>query len=242
MEIVALLTAVGVLPEPDVAALAAHARDDALAFPGCARLRGDVVQVNRMAAFRTEARLAFTATLADGTWSPPVTSGVTWSNQSVVISTRAGDHDYPFLLPFFGAHTGSVEDEGRAIFAEVLALLAVPVETEEVAPDVLDGREVYRYRRGLGTGWSLFRGRLENTLTVFVAPEALRARRWELEVEDPVKLGAGGGRLGRMSLTMETDADGWPLSEQVVARGGVGPLPFEVDRTIRYTRVGDCPP
>lgn len=227
------------LPPDDLGPLADAARVGLGAFPGCSRFALAVTQVNRAAGLRTESALSIEGVLRDGTWEVLRTTEATRGDQGIVVGTQTAGGGLDWLGPFFGELVGA-EDESRALFEQVLDRASVPVEVEYVTTDTLDGAPAWRYRRSLGSGWSLLGGTQENTLLVWIEPEPLRARRWSLVIEDPVRLGDGAGRIAALDLAMETDPAGWPRAERLRTRFAVGPLSLRVERDIAYTRLGDC--
>lgn len=224
---------------PDAATLADAAIAGVTRFPGCAAFTGEVRQTNQFNVFRTPYRMAWAGTLRDGEWTPWAYRWIERTNDDIVISFDVGEQSYPFLASFFGRMEGEAPDEdgmvatSRQLLVELLDVVETPVELETVerAPDGI------RYRRELSSRWSIF-GRRENVVEVLFDADTLRPRRWEVTIAHPVRVEEG-TRIVRMTLSLEVDADGWPVRDVIDATGGYGILSLRMQRELTFAR-GAC--
>lgn len=223
-------------PPPDPGEFAEAAQAGLSGGAGCARLEGRVHQENRALGLVTVGELTVRGTLADGAWRDLEIVEQAWNNQNSMVSTRAGERTYPFVLPFFGRFQGGTSDGGRALFDELMDRMAVPMEIEEVT--TAPGGATYLYRRRLASGWSLFRGRQENVVETEHLPGTLQPRAWNVVLEDPVRL--EGARLTRLDARLEADDAGRPRAEALETRAALGPFVLNVTRRVAWTVIGEC--
>jgi len=238
-----LLPLLALLPEPpDFQVLADHAKAGLGGPAACAAFTADVQQTDAAGVFgATTIAATFAGTLDHGTWSQLSGEVHSKSNESLTVSVGADGKDWEFVPPFFGTVPGLADDfasEGRSLLEEFATRGAQDVQLEQVGVEPLEGRDLYRYERRLSSEWSLFHGRRENQLAVLLEPGTFAPRVWRLDIEDPIKLHAG-GKIKAMKLSFNVDPEGWPVSEDLDIHAVLGPFSMEITRSLRYTR-GSC--
>jgi hypothetical protein len=237
--IVTLLLAVS---PPDAELLAAQSRSALLEPPGCASLEADVTQNNRfLGAFRTRLTGRMVATLDHGSWKNFRLADMVYSNHSVQVGVRAGGMDLPVIPSLFGRLASQADEEVHepGLFEKMETLLQSAAEMEFVS----DGEgwneegwvlhQVFDQRRGL-------RGTRENALETLFTSAGLRPVAWRLEVHRPLEQ-HDKVRLAALSMTLRADANGLPMTEDLEARGRMGPFKIVVERSLRWHVVADCP-
>lgn len=216
---------------PPAAELAERALLGARSFPTCARFTGVVTQVDSLGPIRTASTFDWQGELRGEHWTRWEWHTRETSNQAVQLSFD----EWPFLPSFFGAVPGVGERDGtfgvtNRLLEELLGMVGTAVELETVD---LDGEQL-RYRRDLSARRTLF-GLRENTVQVWFDPD-LRPRRWEVVLEHPVAM--EDGKIRRLTLTLEADTEGWPLSDALDTTLGYGLLTLRMQRTIGFERLG----
>lgn len=238
-----LLLPLALLPEPDLDQLAAAAEERFLYDP-CGQYALSVTQTNDLGALAsTTLTVSAKAQLQGERWTLESFTITDPGNEQSMVWTSVGDQQIPFVLPMLGVFDDEEEgisSEGRALLDRAVALARSDVGADSAGIEVLEGREHYRLDMLLGGGWSLWRGREDNTAAVVIDPESGRARVWRLAIQDPTKLEIG--RLIFLDATLSVDASGRPLSETLRTKARLGPFGLTVQRDITYERLGDCSP
>ena len=230
------------LPDPpSFEVLAERAESAYFALPFCEHFRMTVEQTNVALVFRTHVNAEVTGTLRDGRWEALRLGGYTLSNRDLMFGTGNGPDYLPFVAPFFGVIEGSEDsafDGSRSFLRELLETLERPLETSHVALEVVEGEEMYRWDRWLGSKRTLF-GEREDEMQIVYA-EDLTPREWRTSSEIPVRKEYGGMRfrIRDLEVDLSLDATGRPSAERLDVRIAGGFWSARVRREIRYTRVG----
>lgn len=239
-----LLLPLALLPEPDLDRLAESAATRFL-HDNCGLYELAVAQTNDVGLLgQTTIAASAKARLEGDRWTLLTYRLDDPGNGRSMVSTGVGGATVPFVLPllgvFNGEESGGMAGEGRALLDEAVRVARSDVGADMAGVEVLEGREHYRLDMLLGGGWSLWRGREDNTAAVLIDPDTGRAREWRLAIHDPTKLQVG--RLVFLDATLKVDPSGHPLDETLSTKARFGPFGLRVDRSVRYTRTGDCLP
>lgn len=235
----ALLTFATDLPEPDLDQLGEAAETRFLWDP-CGEYRLDVTETNDVGAISTTIRAEATARLEGQRWTLTGSALTDPGDGRSMVNTSSGGQTYPFVLPLIGV----IEDadglgaDGRSLLDSAIELVRKDSDVRTPGLELYEGRDHYRLDVLLGRGWSLLRGREENTAAVVVDPLSGRAREWRLNIHDPTRLELG--HLVYLDAVLKVDAAGLPVEETLHSRARLGPFGLNVDRAITYTRTGDC--
>lgn len=229
------------LPEPNLDQLTEAAESRFLHDP-CGLYTLEVTETNTLGVIAdTTLTVRAEAELRDGRWTLLSHTITDPGDGDSMVWTSAGGQDIPFVLPLLGTFSeeeDGIASEGRQLLDEAVRLARSEVGADTAGIEVYDGREHYRLDMLLGGGWTLLRGREDNTAQVVVDPESLRAREWRLSILDPTRMAVG--RLLFLEANLRVDAVGHPLSESLRTKARLGPFGLEVSRAITYTRTGSC--
>lgn len=236
------LLTLALLPEPELDRLTESATTRFLHDP-CGIYELAVTQTNDMGALgQTTIAASATARLEGDRWTLLSHRLDDPGNGNNMVSTGVAGQTVPFVLPLLGAFQGEegggVASEGRALLDEAVRVARSEVGADTAGVEVYEGREHYRLDMLLGGGWSLWRGREDNTAAVVIDPDSGRAREWRLAVHDPTKLAIG--RLVFLDATLRVDPAGQPLAETLHTRARLGPFGLRVERAVTYTRSAGC--
>lgn len=238
MPSLALLFLAAELPEPDLDQLAEAAEKRFLWDP-CGEYALAITETNDISVATTTIQATATARLEGDRWTITGSALTDPGNGASMVNTSAEDQIYPFVLPLLGVlDADGLGADGRSLMQDALELVRQDTDVRTPALEVYEGRDHYRLDVLLGRGWSLWRGREENTAAVVVDPSTSRAREWRLDVRDPTKLEIG--HLVYLNAVLKVDPSGRPVSETLHTRARLGPFGLNVDRAITYTRTGDC--
>lgn len=241
LNLVPLLPVLALLPEPDLDHLSEAAEARFLHDP-CGEYQLDVRETNDLGAISsTTLTVSAKARLEGERWTLHSADITDPGNGSSMVWTSVGDQQIPFVLPMLGRTAGEDEglgSEGRALLDQAVAIARSDVGADSAGIELYEGREHYRLDMLLGGGWSLFRGREDNTAAIVIDPVSGRAREWRLDIRDPTKLQVG--RLVFLNAQLAVDPAGLPLRETLHTKARLGPFGLTVERTITYTRLGDC--
>lgn len=236
----ALILLAAELPEPDLTALA-EAGEQRFLWDACGEYSLKVRETNDVAIATTTMEVEATARLEGDRWTLIGATITDPGNGSSTVSSTVDGATYPFVLPLLGVleHAeGGLGEDGRSLLHDAIELVRKDTDVRTPALEVYEGQDHYRLDVLLGKGWSLWRGREENTAAVIVDPRTGRAREWRLDVRDPTRLELG--HLVYLYATLKVDPSGLPVSETLRTRARLGPFGLNVDRSITYTRTGDC--
>ena len=239
MTALALIFLATELPEPDLSALA-EAGEKRFLWDPCGEYRLNVRETNDIAVATTTIAAEATARLEGDRWTLTGSALTDPGNGASMVSTSVNGVNFPFVPPLIGVledTDGGLSDDGRDLLHDAIELVRKDTDVRMPALEVYEGRDHYRLDVLLGRGWSLLRGREENTAAVIVDPLSGRAREWRLDVADPTKLELG--HLVYLNAVLKVDAAGLPVEETLHTRARLGPFGLNVDRSITYTRTGD---
>ena len=235
----ALLTLATDLPEPDLDQLA-EAAEQRFLWDACGEYALVVTETNDIGVASTTIRVDATARLEGQRWTLLGSVLTDPGNGQSMVSTSAGGQTIPFVPPLMGVvdESDCLGADGRGLLQAAIELVRKDTDVRTPALEVYEGTDHYPLDVLLGRGWSLFRGREENTAAVIVDPSTGRAREWRLNVHDPTKLEVG--HLVYLDAVLKVGPTGLPVEETLHTRARFGPFGLNVDRAIQFTRTGDC--
>ncbi len=229
------------LPEPELDRLARSAKERFLGDP-CGRYTLQVTETNALGSLAvTTIQATAEAELRGQTWTLLSHELTDPGNKASMVWTGVDGQQVPFVLPLLGAFAAEddgISSEGRALLDQAVALARSEVGADTAGVEIYEGREHYRLDMLLGGGWSLLRGREDNTAAVVIDPESGQAREWRLSIQDPTRMEIG--RLVFLEANLRVDASGRPVGETLHTKARLGPFGLTVTREIVYVRAGSC--
>ncbi len=227
------------LAEPDVDLLSQAARAGLDGMPGCHELQAEVTRTAWIGLIRDVEIYSLKGRLVEGAWEQLSYEVLDHGAEGVQLELDLGGQDYPFVPPMLGRLPEGSDGGPLAgsVLDEVVVALSGDVETAWVSLGEIDGAEAYVLERTIAVDQARNRDLL---LHVWVEQGQRRARRWQASLPRGIPLSDSGGRLKRVLVVLDVDAQGLPASESLSGTLRAGPIALRVRQEMDYQVVGAC--